>query len=276
MLQILVLAALVAVPWFTQNPLEWSPSRIVLGQLPEPKVFPVTGDTWSLTVAGFTLTHPVAFVEEVISSKVLYVPFLVSVLIPLAITVVLGRVFCSWMCPVGFMLELNQNINKALKRAGMHFGLRIRDFRYTVFTLALLFGFLFAFPLISVFDPPHVFGRELIYAFTHKAVSLSGVGLLAGIFIFESVSTSRAWCNYVCPSGGGLSLIGSKRLLHIGMDAGKCIECEKCDEACPYYLAPMGLAKGERFDWEKCDNCGLCRDVCPARAITYKFDTERG
>ena len=139
-----------------------------------------------------------------------------------------------------------------------------------------MFGFIFAVPLISVFDPPHVFGRELMYLFTHNAVSMSGMGILAGILVFETFSTSRVWCNYVCPSGGGLSILGTKRLLHIGMDKDACILCEKCDEVCPYRLEPMRLAKGKRFDWEKCDNCGLCRDVCPSRAITYKLDTERG
>ncbi len=199
----------------------------------------------------------------------------VAVLIPLGITLVLGRVFCSWMCPVGFVLGLNQNATGIMKRIGMNFALRIRDLRYTILALSMVLALLLAFPLLSVFDPPHVFGRELMYLFAHNQLSLSGAGLLLGILLFETFSTSRAWCNYLCPSGGGLSILGARRLWHISMDREACTRCEKCDVVCPYYLEPMGLATGRKFDWDKCDNCGLCRDVCPVRAISYSFDTKR-
>jgi ferredoxin-type protein NapH len=270
-LQLATLLVLVAVPYFTSNRLDLSPSRIVQGQLPPPRVFPVSGDTWSFSAGEFTLLHPVAFAEEALSSKVFYVPMLTAVLLPLLATVVLGRVFCSWMCPVGFVLELNQWTNGLLKKSGIHRGLRIRDFRYALLALSMILAFLLAFPLISVFDPPHMLGRELMYVFTHEELSLSGTGFLLGILLFETFSTSRAWCSCFCPSGGALSIIGARRAWRINMESDKCTQCLKCDETCPYGLEPMGLALGRGFDWAKCDNCGLCRDACPFKAITYRF-----
>lgn len=269
LVQILVLLILVAIPYLSQNPSTLAPSRIVLGNQADPSLIPVMGDTWSFSLGNFRLTHPVAFLEEVLSSKSIYLPFFVSVLIPLALTVALGRVFCSWICPVGYLLELNQKLNRVVQRAGLHFNIRVRDYRYPILTISLIFGFLFAVPVISVFDPPHLFSRELMYIFTHNAVSLSGVGLLLGIFLFETFSTSRAWCNSICPSGAGLALMSVKRALWIKMESEACNHCSKCDGACPYYLEPMGLADKREFDWNKCDNCGLCRDVCPAGAISF-------
>lgn len=274
--QVLVLIIFVAVPFFTRNPLDWSPSRIVLGHLPTPTVFPFSGDTWSFSISDFRMIHPVAFIEEAISAKAVYLPLIVALIIPLFMTILLGRFFCSWMCPTGFLLELNQKSGSFFNRIGIKYNVSIKDFRYIILVLALIFGFIFAFPLISVFDPPHVLGRELMYLFTHHAISLSGMGLLLGIVLFETFSTSRAWCNYICPSGGALSLLGSKRLWHIGMDRKKCIHCLKCDEVCPYYLDPMKLADNEDFDWVKCDNCGLCRDVCPTAAISYTHSLMKG
>ncbi len=173
------------------------------------------------------------------------------------------------------MLELNQSANALMKKMGLYAALGIRDFRYTLLAVSMVLASFFAFPVLSVFDPPHVLGRELMYLFTHQQLSLSGAGLLLGILLFETFSTSRAWCNYLCPSGGGLAIAGARRLLHINMDGKACVNCDKCDEVCPYYLKPMGLASGKGFDWDKCDNCGLCRDVCPVRAINYSFDMKR-
>lgn len=267
--QILVLLVLVLVPLAGQQPGSWSPSRIVQGQLPEPVIFPVTGDTWSFAIGDYQLVHPVAFLENWASAKRLYLPLLTAALLPLAMTLLLGRFFCSWICPVGFLLELNAKANRWLSRHGMTFSLRVPDFRYPFFTLCLALGFLFAFPLISVFDPPHVLGRELMYIFTHQQFSLTGMGLLLAIFLFELLAVSRVWCSSLCPSGGGLSLLGRWRLWRIALDREKCLHCEGCDHACPYRLAPMNLAEGKKFDWTKCDNCGLCRDACPTGAITY-------
>ncbi len=274
-LQAAVLLVLIAVPLYTANPMEWSPSRIVMGQIPNPVALDVAGDTWHFRAWGLRLVNPIAFFESALAFKALYVPMLWAVAVPLLITLLLGRVFCSWMCPVGFFLELNQKVNAALKKAGIGWNFHIPDFRYTLVAAMLVLAFVFAVPLISVLDPPHVLGRELMYGFTHGTVSLSGTGLLLGILLFEMVAVSRAWCRSVCPSGGGLSVLGKKRLLNIRMNIEACVHCRQCDDVCPYVLAPMGLAKGERFDWTTCDNCGLCRDTCPEGAISYAFKKEK-
>jgi ferredoxin-type protein NapH len=269
--QFFVILILIVVPVLTMNSFDWSPSRIVLGQLPPPTVRNISGDTWVFTIGNFRFVHPIAFLDGILSAKVIYIPYLLGLGIPLLITIVFGRVFCSWLCPVGFILEMNQKFNSFLKKINFNYELSIKDIRYLLFAVMLLLSFLLSQPIISTFDPPHIFGRELMYLFAHHALSISGVGLLLSIILFESFSTSRAWCSYICPSGGGLSLLGAKRLWRISMDYKRCIICKKCDEACPYGLNPMGLAEGKVFDWTKCDNCGLCRDVCPTGAIEYKF-----
>ncbi|NOX20251.1 MAG: 4Fe-4S binding protein [Nitrospirae bacterium] len=267
--QLIVLVGIILIPIYSQNPMQWSPSRIVLGQLPPPTVFSISGDTWTISFGDFKLMHPLAFIDFLVSTKRFYMPALVAVLIPLLITLVLGRVFCSWLCPVGFILELNQKIHRFLGR--FNNVVKFRDLRLTLFLLLLGVGFFFAVPVLSVFDPPHILGREFMYYFTHKQLSITGVAFIVTLIIFEMLFVRRAWCNYLCPSGGGLSLLSWKRLLNIRMNKELCIKCGKCDDACPYYLQPMKLAEGESINWLKCDNCALCRDVCPTSAIDLAF-----
>ncbi len=270
--QLLVLAVLIGVPWASRNPQDWVPSRIVLGQLPPPSVFPVSGDTWAFEVGGFRLVHPVAFFENWLAAKVLYLPMLSAVLLPLALSVLLGRVFCSWLCPVGLVLEWNMRFGRLLERVGWRRNWSWPDVRYALLAICLVFAFIFAMPLVAVFDPPHVLGRELMYWFAHHQVSRLGVGFLVGIVLVELAFASRAWCRWFCPSGGALALLGRARFWRITMDKGRCSRCQACNVACPYELAPMQLATTpQRFDWTTCDNCGRCRDSCPTGALAYRF-----
>ncbi len=278
--QLAVLAVLVFVPWLSRNPHAWAPSRIVLGQMPQPTLVPVSGDTWAFELFDFRLVHPLAFVENWLAAKTLYLPMLSAALLPLAMTMLLGRVFCSWLCPVGLFLEWNERLGQWLARRtgwqGRRLASTLPDMRYAFLALCLALAFFFAMPVVSLFDPPHALGRELMYGFTHGEVSRLGVGLLIGIVLLDLVLVRRAWCRLFCPSGGALGLLGRWRVWRIAMTAERCTHCQACDAACPYALMPMSLLDdGRRFDWTTCDNCGRCRDVCPTGALGYRFGGQR-
>ncbi len=268
-IQLSVLTGIILIPLYSQNPMQWSPSRIVLGHLPPPRVSPVTGDTWAISFGNFNLIHPLAFIDYIISAKRIYIPLVVAVMLPLAITLLFGRVFCSWLCPMGLIFELNQKVNRLMEKIGLQVSFNMKDYRYIFFTILLIIAFFFAIPALSVFDPPHILGREFMFIFTHHQFSLTGAVFIFAFLFIEAFSIKRLWCSKLCPSGGGLSILSAKRMLNIRMDKTLCIRCSKCDDACPYDLKPMMLSEDRQIDWLKCDNCGLCRDVCPTSAISY-------
>lgn len=275
LVQLMVLGLIVFIPFSSQNPYDWAPSRIVLGQMPEPAVFHLAGDTWTMTFKGFELSHPLAFLDGWVSGNVIYLPLLVSAIIPLVLTLLLGRIFCSWLCPVGFLLELNMKIRKLLQKSGIGWKFEMADLRYPILAVCLLLAFFLAIPVLSIIDPPHTLGRELMNFYAHHTISLAGSGLLLGLVLLDTFAFPRTCCSKLCPSGGGLSLLGKHRLLRINLAKEQCITCGRCDDICPYQLYPMNLAHDRDFNWTKCDNCGLCRDICPTGAIVYNYGKNR-
>lgn len=269
--QLLVLALLVFIPLSSQNPVEWAPSRIVLGQMPEPATFNLSGDTWVLQIGALKLSHPLAFLDAWVSAKVIYLPLLFAALIPLALTLLLGRFFCSWLCPVGFILELNMKTRRLAQKLGLGWNAALTDWRWAILLLCLLLSLLLAMPLLSLIDPPHTLGRELMNLCTHHQLTISGLTLLLGLFFCDTFIRSRFCCSMLCPSGGGLEILGKYRLLRLKANKERCIACAQCDAVCPFELAPMNLALQHPFNWSKCDNCGLCRDACPTGAIAYRL-----
>lgn len=269
--QICIMILIIAVPLYSQNPDNGAPSLIIKGYLPQPSVSDVYGDTWSFSVGDFTIIHPVAFFDFIFSTKSVSFSLLIAVLIPLVITLFFGSVFCSWLCPAGFILELTTKLNIILKKRGLIYKIRIRNFRYVILTVSLLLAFFSASPVISVLDPPHLLGIEFIMLFTHQEISISGVIFLVTILLFEMFFVSRAWCRYFCPSGACLSLLGIKRICKITVNQKECISCNKCRTACPYGLAPDQMENYKTLPCAICDNCGLCRDICPSGAISYDF-----
>lgn len=269
-IQLLMLLTIIAVPFFSRNFSDGSPSTVVMGYLPPPSMSPISGDTWCLSMNRFFVCHPIAFVESIFSSKMVMMSLLVAALMPLGITILCGRVFCSWLCPMGFVLEFLMKIPDRWRGIIWNGSLRIKDFRYVTIWSLLALSFFWGMPVISVLDPPHAMGRELMYLFTHHRLSVGGAGLLSLVLILDFFVLRRGWCRYVCPSGGGLSILGKGHVLRIRLNEGKCIQCGICAETCPFNLNPGMLKRNpSEFNWALCDNCGLCVDCCPVKAINY-------
>lgn len=226
------------------------------------------GTIWSARIAGFSLTDPLAGLEAVVGSRSLYGPLLWSLLIPVAATVLLGRVFCGWVCPMNTLLEIVDRTRSLLRLAELrerdvHFSLRNK---YLTLGLVTVLIAVTGTPFLAMLYPPAVISRET-HNYVFNGVVGIGAWLILAVCAFELFVSRRWWCRYVCPGGALYSLLSHLRVIRIRRDDKKCISCGECVRVCQFAQKPMLVD----FTGSECTNCGTCITHCNDDALKYQF-----
>jgi len=237
----------------------------------------VRGNSWSAQIYGVSLTDLLAGLGSIVSSRSFSSGLLLGLVIPLIVTIFSGRIFCSWICPIGFILEMTEKFKKCLSIFKIHTKniLFWRRNKYIFLAVGLLVSFMAGSSLLNELYPPALVGREIQnetqFLFEQAEDNQFGFNLggLTGISVFifsiillEIFVSERLWCRYLCPGGALYSLAGSKRLVRVRRDAVKCTNCADCTKVCPMGLNPMKDSTGM-----ECDNCLACVTICTEDAL---------
>lgn len=225
----------------------------------------VQGWYQSIGIGALWFVSPLEGLESLLITKSVYMPSIIGMVLPFTLALLLGRVFCSWICPVTFLLELFDRIRKMVSRRKFLHNRLIVAKRVLWFTLLaeLLISMIVGAPLFVFLSPPGLVGREIMMLVFFRTLALEGVLLLA-IVLLELV-TRRFFCRSFCPLGALLALTGSKRKLRVGVDEKSCVDCGLCSKSCPMGLHPQ-LGEGMS---PYCWNCGECLDNCQANALRF-------
>ena len=223
------------------------------------------GTLWSMRLAGYDLTDPLAVAEVIATSKTIYTPLLLTALIPVIVTLLMGRVFCSWMCPAGLLFEMTGKLRKLLKVAEIP-AAEIKFShanKYVLLVVGLAVSAVVGLPMFALIYPPAVVSR-LAHAWIF-GTSMTGMLILTGLVVlFEIFISPRWWCRTVCPGAALYGLIGWPRLLRVKLISDRCNGCKKCEPVCELGLDPVLQASSI-----ECDNCGVCLRHCPDKALVY-------
>ena len=223
----------------------------------------------SMSIGGLWFVSPLEGLESLLTSRSIYIPLLVGMIPTVAVALVLGRVFCGWICPIHFLSDLTDRLVGLLVR-------RRRDLiilpRWTIWAALvgeLVLAMVMGSPLFVFLSPPGLVGRELMVMILFHTVVVEGVVVL--VVLAMNLLTRRLFCRYLCPLGGLLALLGARRRLVVSLSRGRCSGCGACKRACPLGLdAAAGEAGGLQ-----CWNCGECVARCRFGALGFRWRSPR-
>lgn len=233
------------------------------------------GTLYSLKVGGLDIADPALALQTMLLLKEWLLPLAIGAAIPLVLAALLGKVFCSWMCPFNFLAELGQGAKRKLLRIT---GRRIRHnpapiYFWVVFGLFVLAALITARPLLTYFSMPGQISALLADLLFHHTLAVEWLLVLV-ILAAEVVPVRRWWCRSVCPVGAMLAVSSSRHRLRVAYDPRKC-NCAPghfpCIDACPLDLNPR-----QKGIYPSCYNCGECVMAChyEGRALTFQFGEE--
>ncbi|PHR27414.1 MAG: nitrate reductase [Desulfotalea sp.] len=227
----------------------------------------VQGWYQSLGIGRLWFVSPLEGLESILLSKSLYWPAIIGMLPPLLIALFLGRVFCSWLCPVTFILEIFDRLRKAFtgKKYIRNTILVAKSVLWFTLIAELLLSMVLGAPVFVVLSPPGLVGREMMMLVFFKTFAFEGVVLV--LILCLELLTRRFFCRSFCPLGALLAFIGRKRSLQVTAKSANCTECGRCIRVCPMGLNPQ---KGEG-ESAYCWNCGECVDSCRFDALGFSW-----
>ena len=227
----------------------------------------------------FLELNPLVAFASFLTSWTVYKGLILS-LIVIVITLIFGRIFCSWICPMGI---LNQWVSHLFNKRRPVDDYRVNAYRqlfrlkYYILTMLLVLA-LFGSLQIGLLDPITLLTRSFAVSFfpaLHyaggqlyiKQPLFYGGTLMAVIFIgilFSNRFLSRFWCRVLCPLGALLGIVSSASFMRIRRDVEKCTDCQKCMRYCHGGCDPhLELRTAE------CHGCMNCIEDCPEHALHY-------
>ena len=225
-----------------------------------------------LTSAGcYYFSHPdVLFTEGWQEILAFFGTFIVC-------AVLLGRVLCGFICPLGFVQDVAHEARQALHIEGVS----LNEKMYTVLRLVkwimlvIFLGIGFVGGNFCDFCP----AAAISPALAGFKLSLGLGGFFMIIVIVSGFFKRRSFCN-ICPLGYILGLTHKASLFKLKKDAVACTECGACYEACPMGIKSIfTVREGKKGELNKidvttpdCIMCGECVRRCPennALAITF-------
>ncbi len=258
-------------------------------------------DEISVAINSFFRANPLVAISYILSEKRI-VGLIVPGLLMILFTIILGRFFCGWICPLGAIIDLITN--KIKKRTPITY---IKgSFKYWLL-VPLLTAALFNVNITGILDPIAILVRALtfflypllghtirtgwaelyglvgdgseyirpVYNFLKAYIlpfrdSLYPLAFVSfGFFIlilFLERFERRNWCRNLCPLGTLLGLLGKFSFFR-RVPGRLCSDCQRCRDICPTTFDQ------DLFQKEDCILCMECEAKCRFKRAKFELQS---
>ncbi|MCP4633545.1 MAG: 4Fe-4S binding protein [candidate division Zixibacteria bacterium] len=235
-----------------------------------------------------------------------FIPGLLISLVVIITTLLLGRVFCGWVCPMGTTLDFTSRIAHSPVRYKIH---KTHHFKYYLligFILSALLGSQLVYHLDPIALITRVFTVTLLPAvvnvfnflfnllFSIKPLQIPllhlqsslidtllpiepyyfqtglTIGLIFVVIIGFEIYSRRTFCQTICPLGALLGLLSKPQLLRRYVN-DDCAHCGSCQDVCKTSAIPFEY---NETTMRECIQCYSCIDICPENAISINFNNK--
>lgn len=227
------------------------------------------GSSWTGRVLGIDTSDPLLATSHMLRSRTLAKGMLLGLMVPLIVALLLGKIFCSHLCPMRLVFEVGEFARRGIRRFGVGLGTHRSSARFGGWIMLGGFGAsLLGSVALWVWILPYVsVSLGLFLSLTTGAFQFL---LLVGVFwlLVDMLVAPGYFCHNLCPTGFLLEKIGHFSLLKLRKPSPEpCPQsCRVCEDTCPYALSPKTMTK-----LPACDNCGRCVPACPSTRLSRRF-----
>ncbi|HGJ64647.1 TPA: 4Fe-4S binding protein, partial [bacterium] len=170
---------------------------------------------------------PVGAVQNVFLSlfdKTYFIPItaVIFFILPLAFSLLFGRVFCASVCPLGAIQDI---VLVRPFKVPAWIDRSLSTFAYIFLGAGVLFAGTGSAFIICQYDP--------FVAFFRRSGNLN-ILIISISFIIISIFIGRPYCRYLCPYGALLRLTSRGAKWHVSITPDDCIQCSLCEDSCPF------------------------------------------
>lgn len=192
----------------------------------------------------------------------------------LVLTILVGRFFCGWVCPLGALQQFFGWLNRRQLRIGQRRSINqyhpAQALKYYLL-FALLAAAAVGLLQTGLLDPIPLLHRSvnllllpLAQGATRLSLSLWSLAIVFLALLLSCLWIPRFYCRFVCPLGALFGLLVRWTPWRIGKRNSECTECSLCEADCEGACAPFGNIR-----LSECLLCLNCLKPCRHEQMVY-------